>query len=66
MANEKPNVYGGMSRRNMLEILEKEPDAIFLDPYGKEIPHELIYGGVLVNEEDQEFSDGDFNYEDAE
>jgi len=60
MANKKPSVYGGMSRSKMLGILEKEPDAIFLDPYGEEIPHELIYGGVLVDEDDQEFSNDDF------
>ena len=62
----KAKRYGGMSRRKMIKILEKEPDAVFLDPYGQEITHELIYGGVLVNEEDQEFSDGGFDYEDAE
>lgn len=63
MAKKEPSVYGGMSRREMIKILEKEPDAVFLDPYGKEIPHELIYGGILVNEEDEEFSDSDYDYE---
>jgi hypothetical protein len=63
MAKKKPSVYGGMSRREMIKILEKEPGAVFLHPYGKEIPHEMIYGGILVDEENEEFSDGDYDYE---
>jgi hypothetical protein len=65
MNNNKSNVYGGMSRQKMLEILKKDPDAVFLDPYGQEIPHELIYGGLMTNEdeEEEEFFDGE-SYED--
>lgn len=54
------NTYGATTRQKMLEILKKEFDAIFLDPYGQEIPHEVIYGGIIVNEDNEEFFDDDY------
>ncbi|CAA7602206.1 Hypothetical protein DEACI_2879 [Acididesulfobacillus acetoxydans] len=54
------NTYGATSRRKMLDILAKDPEAIFLDPYGQEIPHEIIFGGIVVNEDDEEFFEDDY------